>query len=282
MVTLNSGNLTLPDATVNNSLMTTVLFPFALIEPWPNRSPGIYLTHTIRYALYLFLSLYITISAPCFGSDQKCNMCMGYYQWLPARCARFFAFGVLSAVHLYIVYWSRGPPFFGRAIAALVSQNARKKWVEHDAIGTYDYLHKGRAYRIFILTNPDEPQQFRPRFREWVLTFPQRFFEWFFNDTQLSTVFKAHEEASDQKSWKLALALPRCQKSLLAIVITALNIYATEDLVRSYLDRSSFAWGYGQVAAMVLVAPSVVETFRLICSIVAHTPSKPEDVHGTC
>jgi hypothetical protein len=257
LVSLKQGNFGLQDAHVTIKLLDAILFPFWLVEPWMIRSPGLYTAHRLRRFIYLGITIFVTLlKAPCVGLNPKCNMCtasifgshVAYLVWY------WIYSSVLMCLTAYGTLWGTGPWLHFSLISALLSEKTREDWVFR-VTEAYKRNMISSQYQLFLrCKDKTRPLGFR--------------FNWGSDDTFLSIALRGFYKLPEQQrtlkrrlSW--ALGIPRCQRALIALVYLTYQIVETELFVKKELDQGAQEWGYGQVAALVLISPSVMEVIRL-------------------
>ncbi|KAI5785747.1 hypothetical protein FPQ18DRAFT_404993 [Pyronema domesticum] len=88
---------------------------------------------------------------------------------------------------------------------------------------------------------------------------------WYLDDTVLSTVIV--EAAGGGGVWervKLAMRMVRGQRAVMALVFLVVLVWSTESFITWNLDGGTRIWGYGQITAVVLSGPPVMELVRMI------------------
>ncbi|KAF8251003.1 hypothetical protein K440DRAFT_638837 [Wilcoxina mikolae CBS 423.85] len=102
------------------------------------------------------------------------------------------------------------------------------------------------------------------------------FFGWFHDDIYISTAISAMEtaETSFFTRVKIAVRVARCQRAICGLLWITVFLTATELYIKRRWDGTANIWTYGQMAALVLTAPAMLEVFRLIVTALQKKPSE--------
>ncbi|PVH88446.1 hypothetical protein DL98DRAFT_580851 [Cadophora sp. DSE1049] len=262
------GKLSLAHSMVIVSLLTQSLIPTWLIEPWSVRTPGLFITQIVRGAVYSALSFWLVIKTPCIGSDRQCNLCTSSFVGFvkvpaiaPLRRSWILAFlaarNILS-LDTMITYY--GPGHYLRALVAVFSERERYRWAQY-AEETHLDIQGWRQGYFPKKANPtlgrfingclywlQHDQTLQDAFQEWPLPISSGLQE------RTTNIFHA--------IWK-AIQVPRIHRFIIGAGFAIIWTYDTEQVVKDNLDTNANEWGYGQISAMILSAPSVVAVMQM-------------------
>lgn len=261
------GSLSLSHAMVVVALLTQSLFLVQLIEPWIVRSPSLFLAQQVRFPIYIALAIWLAVKTPCLGSDSQCNLCTRAFTWFWAtratnpwrRSGILYTISFVVTGWLDMIFWLYGPVHYLRTLAAVVSEKKKEAWI-------YAIDESKRDLKTWRALQP----------RTNVLA---KFYLWYEDETTLHDGFRkgywktTPTKVQDQKSFvnlirdaRIAVRIRRVQRSVLALIVAAIFTYDAEKVVQLNLQDNANDWGYGQIAAMILIGPSVAGVIQLFVS----------------
>ena len=168
---------------------------------------------------------------------------------------------VVLSIWLYPHTWTYGPYNYFLTLPALISEHYNLAWV--------DYVRRTQeslaVYRRRMIAK-----------HEFAIL--SRLMAWYDDDKCLSQGIKERRwmlapvqsgKASSRmerisSDFRLAIRLPRCHRTLIALVYLALYTYGTERTIKLNLTKDANVWGYGQTASLVLAIPSAVSLVQLV------------------
>jgi hypothetical protein len=181
-------------------------------------------------------------------------MCISALMAPEPRAAVLAAYGYSFVGWVCIRLYGRGLGDRWDVVAALVSERRRGEWRREQMLrGAYVwgvYLESGKWW--------------------------DKAGGWYFDDTVLSTVI-ASEAARGSGSggilskemgfWgrvKLAMRMAMGQRAVMALVFLVISVWSTESFITWHLHGGARVWGYGQITAVVLSGPPVMELVRMV------------------
>lgn len=264
------GQLSLHHAVIVKALLTLILLPMHIVEPWRVRSPALFFAQQIRFGAYVALSLWLSIKTPCLGSDPQCNMCTrraGLFTTWPA--SRYFYRSLDVSILLIVVvfwahaqWWNYGLGHYILTVPALLSETKARDWKRY-VWTTQRTLFDWRDRRIKI-------------YPFWI-SFP-RFFFWFEHDSTVSAQLKARRRAHTagphttksrwlRRVWDdsiLTTRVPRAQRAMIGVALIVRWAIATEWMVKTNVTQNANEWGFGQISALILSVPAVASLVKLL------------------
>ncbi|KAM0242196.1 hypothetical protein ACHAP5_007282 [Fusarium lateritium] len=210
---------------------------------------------------------------PCMGAEPQCNLCtrtsmlghVGHVTTATNRSLRLAIILITSYFWLRSVFWFYGLRHFLEAFPALFSETRKQAWNAyidrtHDDLTRWRVRHLSRvrhgnllrSLTLFWLWYDDDATARRGiEQRRW----GQNQFKDLQQDNWIRRVW---DDAI------LAIRVPRCQRAIAVLLLTALLILGTEQTVKLNLTAAGNKWGYGQIFALVATVPSVADTVKLL------------------
>jgi hypothetical protein len=266
--------LSLHHSVVASSLLTITIVPAHILESWRVRSPGLFVAQQIRLAIYCAYGWWLVLQMPCMGAEPQCNLCtrtsfFGYASRVTtdkSRSIRLAIILVTSYFWLRSVVWFYGLRHFFEAFPALFSETRKQAWNSY-IDRTHDELMKWRVQSLSRARQKNPPMRSMILFRLWYDDDAtaregieqRRWQQTQFRDLgQISWIGRVWGDAM------LAIRVPRCQRAIAVLLLTALLIFNTEQTVKLNLTAAGNKWGYGQIFALVATVPSVADTIKLL------------------
>ena len=269
------SELSLHHAVIVQSLLTLVLLPMHIVEPWRVDSPALFFAQQIRFGAYLALSFWLNVKTPCLGSTSQCNMCTkrtAYFFYTnhavsrPLRASNVFTLFFICTLWGQGQWWTYGPMHYVKTVPALLSDSKAKRWREC-VIATHQSLSEWR--REFKKRTPRRSQPM------------VAFFHWWSNEDTVSAWLedKRQELAPGLYStwfhrvWidtKIAVRVPRAQRALVGVILVILYTVATERSVKMNFAEEANTWGFGQIASLILTMPAVASLLKLVMRLGRH------------
>lgn len=263
------GKLSLAHAIVVVSLGTVAILPLHYVEPWMVTNPALFFGQQLRLSLYMFMSVFLFLKAPCFGSDPQCNLCvrLGLGPFTThatnaiSRSTRLLPTCIAFSFWVNNLLWTYGPWNYIRTIPAIFFPTYRHQWQQVVKM-TYTTLQHGR--------------------RRYNNAIP-RMWHWYFDDTKVGEHIRASRRTRFHRygnagAWEMGLisqawsvlCLPRCQRALIALVIIGLLIPYIEKTVELNLSNKASDWSFGQMYAIILCIQPVAEVVQLFAGLTGH------------
>ena len=265
-------SMSLNHATIALSLMSITMLPLHLVESWQSRSPSLYLLQQIRLFVYAALQLWLNLKTPCLGSHPSCNNCTqtvwfffrGHLADRWTRSLHMFFIVIILQFWTQRLIWTYGPTHYFQTILAVFSQARAKEWSSY----VNDTQMSLKLWRERNLRGDKKTP--------WI----SKFWLWYNDETTVASGIKAnrwrHAQALGSANGRLrslcadvrvALRVPRCQRAMIGLVFAVIWITNSEEMIRLNLTTSANDWGYGQIASMVLSAPSVASLVQLLLRV---------------
>ncbi|KAL4905801.1 hypothetical protein BDW74DRAFT_177503 [Aspergillus multicolor] len=278
------GALSLHHATIALQLLTITLLPMYILESWRVRSPGIFIAQQVRLFLWWGVSFYVALYMPCFGDNPQCNLCARASTFgIPGRVVnpvnRSFKLAILTFtifVWLRAQAWVYGPWHLLASLKTPFSQSSHLAWARY-VDETQQNLTEWREADIRRL------RARIPKIRSII-----SIWQWYDDATTAREGIKKrqwrnHLANSTDRSWlvrvysdaRLAIRVPRCQRMIVALVISGILIADCESTVSMNLTKSSNDWGYGQIFGLVATLPSVTDLTKLLLRLGREQSSAP-------
>ncbi|CAF3475686.1 unnamed protein product [Fusarium graminearum] len=266
--------LSLHHSVVASSLLTITILPTHILESWRVRSPGIFVAQQVRLAIYCAYAWWLILEMPCMGAEPQCNLCtrsslFGHASRVATHGNRSLRLGVVlftSYLWLRQVVWSYGPRHYFESVPATLSETRKQAWNSYidenrDSLTTWRLrrLARERKYDQFsrflipgwlwyddVTTARRGIEQ-----RRWKRFLP-------LDKQKVNWFVRVWEDAT------VAIRVPRCQRAIVALLLSVLLISDTEHTVKLNLSADRDQWGYGQILALVATIPSVADVTRLL------------------
>lgn len=280
------NTLSLHHAVVGTSLLSLTMMPLAVLNFGRVRSPGVFLAQQIRRGLYGGAQLWITWTMPCFGTEPQCNLCMrSSFMGYSFRIVLATNRSVRLAIQLFLLIiwlrdqaWEYGPVHYLQAFPALLSERRKGDWNSY----IDDHIMANADWRRKVV------EEHR---RRWIRDKGKKVDPWYFklyNHYMFwlneGTTAKAKIENEVRKRQALhrssttwagrvwtdathAIRTARCQRAIVALVITVIYVCDIEKEVQLNLTGSSNSWGYGQIFALLAAIPSVSAATKLFLNL---------------
>lgn len=264
------GQLSLHHAMIVKDLLSLTLLPMHVVESWRVHSPGLFAAQQVRFVMYIALSLWLAVKAPCLGTSPECNRCTRVVQWaiwIGNECSHWTRASSTAGAYflgcLWLVQqiWTYGPFNYLRTVPALISDHNKDEWINYVRLNQR-YLAKWRKENL------------RRNRSVWNLS---RLWLWYNDDRWTSKVVnqKILDEVQSQNApkgrmgrrWKdvrVALTVPRVQRALIGLIFATIWAVSTERTVLLNLTKEVNGWGYGQIASLILTVPSVAALLKMV------------------
>ena len=253
------GELSLQHAQVVSDLLDTSLLPLFIVEPWPAQSPALLLTHGLRFITFSGYQTWLILKAPCIASNTECNMCAMWFLFgnqvaISSNSVRglfIILYGVSSASWVSSVFYDPGRLYYWMALRAILSKEKNAEFEEiAREVRNYD------KYKI------------RTNLRRRGLSSSLRcgWIALCLEDATLPAVLSVMGSVPTRlfARVKFVSRIPRCQRTFCAFLVIGYKVFATEQGLKANLKDSGNIWAFGQLIALVLAIPAILEVLRLL------------------